>query len=83
MTPSNDDLQRQISELKNDLETLKNHRYSIDTDIDGMFEVVSVVPINSPHTMYDQIKIYVNGTTYRLYWYDWNAHAWHYINATA
>jgi len=49
----------------------------------GAFEVVSVAPTSTPNTMYEQIKIYVNGVTYRLYWYDTVGGAWHYVTATA
>lgn len=55
----------------------------LETDIRGLFEVVSAVPTAIPRTVYDQVKIYVNSTTYRLYWYDANAHVWHYVTATA
>lgn len=49
----------------------------------GLFETVSTVPTISPQTPFEQIKIYVNGATYRLYWYDGNANVWHYVTATA
>lgn len=59
-----------------------NPKLNLDTDIYGMFEVVSAVPTLTPKTAYDQIKIYTNATTYRLYWYDWVNHAWHYATGT-
>lgn len=49
----------------------------------GLFETVSVAPTTIPKTTYDQIKIYVNSTTYRLYWYDSVGSVWHYVTATA
>lgn len=52
-------------------------------DIFGLFETVSTAPVGVPNTPYDQIKIYVNSTTYRLYWYDSTAGVWHYVTATA
>ena len=54
-------------------------------DLFGMFQTVSVAPAATevPRTMIDQIKIYVNGATLRLYWYDTKANAWHYVTATA
>lgn len=66
---------------------------SLDTDVAGLFEVVSLIPVTSspvggtsylliPTRVYDQIKIYTNGTTYRLYWYDTVAHNWHYATGT-
>lgn len=58
-------------------------RINLNTDILGLFEVVSVAPTGVPRDVYDQIKIYVNSTTYRLYWYDNVGHVWHYVTATA
>lgn len=51
-------------------------------DLFGMFEVVSAVPTQVPQTIYDQIKIYTNGTTYRLYIYDVTNNAWRYATLT-
>ena len=51
-------------------------------DIMGTFEVVSSVPTAKPMRASQQIKIYTNGTTYRLYWFDTVADVWHYITAT-
>ncbi len=48
----------------------------------GMVEVVSAAPTLIPSDVYDQIKIYVSGTTYRLYCYDYIGHAWHYVALT-
>lgn len=31
----------------------------------------------------DQVVVYTNSTTYRLYWYDTNGQTWHYVTATA
>lgn len=56
---------------------------NLDTNIYGLFEVVSAVPSGVPRTIYEQIKIYTSGTTYRLYWYDRKNNAWHYVTATA
>lgn len=52
-------------------------------DILGKFEVVSSAPSGKPNNVSEQIKIYVNGATYRLYWYDTTAGVWHYVTATA
>lgn len=76
-----------LNELKRRLDTLEqrmnNEPTQIETDVFGMFEVVSAAPTGVPHTVYDQVKIYTNSTTYRLYWYDWVGRAWHYVTATA
>lgn len=58
-------------------------RINLSTDILGLFETVSVAPTGTPRDLYDQVKIYVNSTTYRLYWYDSSGHVWHYVTATA
>ena len=49
----------------------------------GILETVSTAPAGKPTTLIDQIKIYVNGATYRLYWYDAKNNVWHYVTATA
>lgn len=57
-------------------------RVNLD-EIEGLYETVSVAPTIVPKSIYDQVKIYVNGATLRFYWYDGNGNAWHYITATA
>lgn len=52
-------------------------------DLQGTFRTVSVAPTDKPKSVVDQIVIYKNGTTYRLYWYDTANDQWHYITATA
>ncbi len=49
----------------------------------GMFKTVSSVPTGVPKNWFDQIQIYVNGLTLRLYWYDVTNATWHYVTATA
>lgn len=71
-----------IIELQNRVSQLEQKRVTIETDLLGMFEVVSAVPTLTPRTAYDQIKIYSNSTTYRLYWYDWVNNAWRYATGT-
>lgn len=73
------DLTRRILNL----EGMTNGRIVFNTGIIGLFETVSVAPTGIPTSPYDQVKIYVNSTTYRLYWYDGVGHAWHYVTATA
>lgn len=92
--PRIDDLQSQIDDLKAQLQDAQTPRQLnlLDIFIDvhrkvdearGIFQVVSAAPSAAPIDAYDQIQVYVNGTTYRLYWYDWNASVWHYVTATA
>lgn len=49
----------------------------------GVFETVTTTPTGKPTNMINQIKIYTNGSTYRLYWYDVKNNVWHYVTATA
>lgn len=49
----------------------------------GMFQTVSVAPTKTPTNWFNQVQIYVNGATLRLYWYDTVANVWHYVTATA
>ncbi|MCK9371052.1 hypothetical protein M0R04_14165 [Candidatus Dojkabacteria bacterium] len=49
----------------------------------GVFETVTAAPTGTPTNMINQIKIYTNGSTYRLYWYDAKNNVWHYVTATA
>ena len=51
-------------------------------DLDGYFETVSSVPTHTPRNLYEQVKIYVSGATYRLYIYDMTNQAWRYVALT-
>lgn len=93
-----DELKRQVEELtrtvaemqRKQADDIRQHQHDglsatatrID-DLDGLFETVDTAPTTVPKSIYDQVKIYVNGSTYRLYWYDNNANTWHYVTATA
>lgn len=50
-------------------------------DILGALEVVSTAPVGKPTSIAGQIKLYTNGSTYRLYWYDTTAGAWRYVQS--
>ena len=52
-------------------------------DIFGLFSTVSVAPTSHPKNFSDQILIFTNGATLRLYWYDATNSTWHYVTATA
>jgi hypothetical protein len=52
-------------------------------DLVGMFRTVDTAPTDAPKNLIDQIVIYKNATTYRLYWYDSTNAQWHYVTATA
>lgn len=49
----------------------------------GMFQTISSAPTLPPRFMFDQIQIYINGATKRLYCWDNTGQAWHYITFTA
>lgn len=53
------------------------------SDSVGMYETVTAVPTGKPTNAINQIKVYTNSTTYRLYWYDVKNNVWHYVTATA
>ena len=86
-------LQDKVNELsyKIDILTaqLQNHRHNNIqslgvnlSDIVGMFETVSTAPTLTPTKASEQIKIYKNSTTYRIYWYDNIGHTWYYATGT-
>lgn len=52
-------------------------------DIFGTFRVTDTAPTGKPIKFADQIVVYKNSTTYRLYWYDPQNNEWHYVTATA
>jgi hypothetical protein len=51
-------------------------------DIDGYIETLNSVPTHTPKVIYDAIKLYASGATYRLYLYDFKNGAWRYVNLT-
>lgn len=79
-----DRLQKQIDEIKqgninqigvqNDYVNIKN--------INDFIEVVSVIPTHTPQNFYEQIKIYINGATYRIYVYNNIQNSWRYAILT-
>lgn len=72
----------QIADLEERIYALENKRVNLNTDVFGLFENVTAVPTGIPHDVYDQIKIYNSGGTYRLYWYDITSAAWRYAAGT-
>lgn len=66
-------------------EAIKNHTHNgVDSQlinvrfISLLFDTVNTVPSHTPQNIFEQIKIYNSGGTYRLYWYDTNLKQWHY-----
>lgn len=47
-----------------------------------LFKTVSTAPSGVPTSASEQVQIYVNGATYRLYWFDATNQVWHYVTAT-
>lgn len=85
-------LEKKIELLEQDLRNaIREHAHDggqatlidFDLHLDGLFETVAAAPTGAPRSPYDQVKIYVNGATYRLYWFDAAGNAWHYVTATA
>jgi len=72
-----DILTQKKTNLKGKFSDVPEHRHD-DNDLSrvklvelgGFIETVSAVPTNIPRNFYDQIKLYVNGVTIRLYVYD-------------
>lgn len=50
--------------------------------LDGLFETVSAVPSATPQNVFDQVKIYISGSTRRLYMYSNTEKAWRYTALT-
>lgn len=67
--------EKTISNFTNDIYmTIKN--------LQDFIEVVNTVPSYTPKNFYDQIKIYVNAGTYRLYVYNYKNNVWNYVIMT-
>ena len=68
------DLQFQIDQLTQQFEMHQHNGSDAQRiqlkDIFDIFQTVNAIPTAVPKTAYDQIKLYTNSTTYRLYWYD-------------
>lgn len=47
-------------------------------DVYGSIPTVSSAPTIVPKKIGEQFRVYSNGTTYRLYWYDFTNNAWRY-----
>lgn len=69
--------------------TIKQHRHDGTNsaklqfwDLLGFIETVTTAPTHMPVDIFDQIKLYQNATTYRLYIYDTLNNAWRYVALT-
>lgn len=90
MTPQNEQILQDMQTRLSNLEQAYNyHRHDGTSasrinlsDILGAIEVISTAPTHTPRDMYDQLKLYINSTTYRLYIYDYVNHNWRYVALT-
>jgi len=75
----------QDKEIKIDYQSdeIKTEQPTKIEDIWGTFRVVDTAPTGKPLKFGDQIVVYKNDVTYRLYWYDPQNNQWHYIVASA
>lgn len=78
------DLEKRINDLES-MMGFHNHGGTRDQriqfdDLQGTLEIVSAVPTYTPKDIQQQIVIYKNSTTYRLYWHD--GVAWRYATGT-
>ena len=73
------EFKHEIQEIDNSVNPVPENKLH---NIVGNFEVVSSAPTGNPTNFQNQIKIYSNGSTYRLYWYDTVNHAWRYASGT-
>lgn len=79
------ELERRIASLEED-KTVSKYDNPFDfidiQNITGFVQVVSTTPAGFPKNMFDQVKIYINGGTLRLYVYDYANNAWRYTTLT-
>lgn len=52
------------------------------SDLFGLFETVSTVPTISPLSIFDQVKLYSNAGTFKLYVFDATNNAWRFVTLT-
>lgn len=74
-----DNFKNEIEEVNSSLNPVPQNRLS---SIFGNFEVVDTAPTAVPTTLDNQIKIYVNGATKRLYIYESVNGSWLYTSLT-
>lgn len=88
------DATKAIQALRDDFEKFKldtvqqqaRVNYSISfRDLQDFIEVVATAPTHIPSNAYEQVKLYVNGATLRLYICDntVNPVVWHYVTMSA
>jgi len=79
------ELERRIASLEEDKTVSKYDNpfsYVDIQNITGFVQIVASAPSGAPKSLYDQIKLYISGGTYRLYIYDYSNGAWRYATLT-
>lgn len=86
------ELEAQLQEALNRISALEDKQmqsYVQDTNlfvdiqnIINFVQVVSTAPTATPRNFWEQIKLYINGATYRLYIYDNITNNWRYATLT-
>lgn len=86
------DLEIQIQQLEKRIQQLEEKSRLPDYDtystylpienITNFLRLVSAAPTNVPRTLNEQVVIYINSGTYRLYLYDFTNNAWRYVALT-
>ena len=74
-----DQLTQAVQALQSQLSAIT---VQLNTQVQGLFECVSVVPTGKPSNVYDQVKIYASGGTKTLYLYDYINSAWRSVTLT-
>lgn len=82
----NEELKYEIEDLKRQLrDHVHNGADAKELSINNLVDLiptVSTAPSHTPRRFADQFRIYSNGVTYRLYWYDAVNAAWRYATGT-
>lgn len=80
-----EEIERRLAALEEDKTVSKydnNFDYVDIQNITGFVQVVAVVPAGFPKSFFDQMKIYINGGTLRLYVFDYANNTWRYATLT-
>lgn len=77
-TLSTTDIATQTAGLQQQIKDIISKNVNFNTDIIGLFETINTVPTAVPASPYEQVKLYVNGSVFRVYWYDSLGKIWHY-----
>lgn len=73
----------ELKEIQPEYPKIDDKKTIHTTEVFGKFKIISTVPTGTPANWDSQILLYINGTTYRLYIYDYSNGVWHYVTLTA